>query len=293
MAWTDHTWVTGETITASLLNGLRDDFRFLHDQGGDIASGTTIAPTGMFHKVTGSTQINFITPAQHTRIWLWFTGTPILGHNVSGANKIMLVAGLSQAMVANQVISLVYDAVGQAWYQAGSAPGGMTQLADVTLAIDTASFDFQNVNPGGHLELYLAGRTTETATTSSGILRFNSDAGANYDYARASAHGTSMSVTSNMAQNSMRIGDFPGANAAGLRLGIGVVKVGHYAQAVNYKPVVVENGQHEDTSSTSVWWEAQGGGWRGTAAITRVTASSASGSWLAGSRGSLYARSGP
>lgn len=140
MAYTDPaTWVAGNVLPASDLNTyVRDDLRFMHDQGGDLAAASTITPTTQFHKVTGNTQVNNITPfAAGARLILWFTGTPVVKHLNGGSGQIRLKAGVNHQVVANDVLQFVTD--GTDWYQVGPWLGEQTDYQEWTSGVNVTA----------------------------------------------------------------------------------------------------------------------------------------------------------
>lgn len=154
MSYTDPaTHVAGDTFPSSDWNTyVRDNFRFLHDQGGDLVAAATITPTTQFHKVTGNTGIGAVTAlAAGARLWLWFTGTPILTHTASGGatGTLVLQGGANYQVVAQDVLEFVSD--GTQWRQVGAKlTSGLSYLsatlgADVTMTTAGTFYDGPSV----------------------------------------------------------------------------------------------------------------------------------------------------
>lgn len=81
--------------------------------GPDLASAATIAPTYKFHRVTGNTTIDTITPPWATfagEIYLLATGT----WNFSNAGNVN--AALASAMTIGQFVVVVYNPIQGKWY---------------------------------------------------------------------------------------------------------------------------------------------------------------------------------
>jgi hypothetical protein len=288
------TWVAGNPLPASDLNSyVRDNFRFLHDRGSDLASAATVTPTVGFHKVTGTTTIdNIAGPANGLEVALWFQSALTVRNNGGGTGNIRTATGFDRAIPAGSLILFRSD--GTVWKETGSPLSGAagSELADSTLLVDTVSFDFQNLPAGGHLEVFVYARTTEAAVTSAIDLRLNNDSGANYDWTRARAT-SSMGVSETQADTKFRVGENPGSTASGNRFGHNRVSIGHYANAVNHKAISAQYGGAEGTGSGTTYMEAAGGLWRGTGAVTRVTLLPKGGNIATGSRASVYSRSNP
>lgn len=288
MAWTaPKTFNTGDVLPASDLNThLRDNLIFLHNRGADLASATTVTPTHGFHKVTGTTTVdNIASPTDGHEVMLWFGSALTVRNNGGGTGNIRTSSGSDLSVAADTI--LIFRSDGTVWKQVGGTAGSVQALADSVLGSDTASFDFQNLAAGAHLQIILYGRTTQAATTSTGSMRLNNDSGANYDYERLRVTGAVATPTDNAGQTSYMVGEFPGASATSNRFGLARILIGHYANSTQMKAIRSEYGGFEST--TGFFVTMFGGGYRSTSAITRVTLLPVSGNWLTASRASVYA----
>lgn len=123
MPWTaPKTFNTGDVLPAVDLNThLRDNLKWIHDQGADLASGATLTLTTEFHKVTGTTQVdNIATPVAGHRAMLWFTGACPLRNNGGGTGNLRLVGGTDRTVSADTILHFRSD--GSVWREVG-APG--------------------------------------------------------------------------------------------------------------------------------------------------------------------------
>lgn len=109
-------------MTAANFNTyLSNELSFLHDQGADLASASTITPTQQSHRVTGTTTINNITPlSAGSRLTLWFQSPITLTHAAGGTGQMFLYGQATFLAFANQSVELITD--GTNWFQQGS-PG--------------------------------------------------------------------------------------------------------------------------------------------------------------------------
>lgn len=116
---TTHTFAVGELVSASTMNSaVSGNIAYLANPGADLASASTIAPTNEFHKVTGTTQVNTITPAGSLLgqpLRLQFTGGLVLG--VSG--NIVTKTGKARVVAANEVVSFSYDSAASKFREEG------------------------------------------------------------------------------------------------------------------------------------------------------------------------------
>lgn len=151
MSYTDPvTWIAGNPLPAGDLNTyLRDNLRWLHDRGADLASAATITPTTQFHKVTGTTTIdNVASPVSGHEVVLWITGTLTIRNNGGGTGNIRTATGADK-VVSNGMI-LVFRSDGTVWQEVTAAPAiscrvthsaNQTTAATLALAFDTETYD--------------------------------------------------------------------------------------------------------------------------------------------------------
>jgi hypothetical protein len=163
------------------------------------------------------------------------------------------------------------------------------RLANTTLSGDTASISFSSIPAHyAHLMLVCYARGTVAATGTSLVMRFNADAGANYD--RQYVYGLAATAQANeaFAATSMDPFDIPGASA-GANLFAGVkILIPHYAGAANNKVVSSRYARKTGTASGNLEIVKTACFWRSSAAINEITLVPLSGNILAGSRFTLY-----
>lgn len=111
----------GNPIPESYVDAVTVDVNYLVIAGAALASAGTITPTAEFHKVTGTANIDNLTPAspiagQQCR--LWFTGAAVVRNNGAGSGNIRTTNGGDITLVANQILTFTYD--GTVWREAGS-----------------------------------------------------------------------------------------------------------------------------------------------------------------------------
>jgi len=165
--------------------------------------------------------------------------------------------------------------------------GATSLLTDQLLAVDTASWDVQNIPAGLFLELFLYVRSTDASNTGSTVLRFNNDSGANYDHQRLRAKGTTVDTQENLGVTSGRLGEHPGASAGANKFAVMHAVIPHFAGSTDQKSVTSRSHHAEGTGTGTINLEQHGITWRSTAAITRVTIFPIVGSLKAGSRLSM------
>lgn len=157
-------------------------------------------------------------------------------------------------------------------------------LANSTLVASAASISFTGINQTfAHLLViaYLRGDTASVSTNA--MLRFNNDAGANYDYQLLDGSAAVSSAGEAFAQTSISAGLAAAATAGANLFSAHHVTIPHYAQATNNKAIIRNREAKSGTSSLSLSTGLSAGFWRSNAAINRVTILPATGNWAAGS----------
>jgi len=106
---TPRTWVTGEVVTAALLNThIRDNQNFLIGaKGADIAStaAVTLGTDGNYFDITGTTTITSLSTLGAGRIViLQFDGVLTFTHN---STNLILAGGVNATTQAGDVIGLI------------------------------------------------------------------------------------------------------------------------------------------------------------------------------------------
>lgn len=167
---------------------------------------------------------------------------------------------------------------------------GFTLITDTTLAVDTASFDF-NGFPGTYIALRLVAdlRATKAAATATLYCRLNNDSGSNYDYQiMNNTAATTVGASGALAGAQMQFGDIPGSTATAGRSAVAEITIDNYAGTTFDKNARCHIGLARGTSAGDVFVETSYGLWRNTAAVTRVTLLPDTGNFLAGSRCTLW-----
>jgi hypothetical protein len=168
--------------------------------------------------------------------------------------------------------------------------GALVPLGDVIVpAGGLASIDFLNIpQQYAHLQLIVTGRSDAVAASTQILVRFNGDAGANYDDQRDYGTGSTAGADGQGPLTSMRLGYLIAASQAAGLVGSAVIDIPNYAGATFHKVAVVP-GQYQTTSGpTGNVAEIFTGTWHNIAPITRITVFPGAGNFLAGSRATLY-----
>lgn len=160
-------------------------------------------------------------------------------------------------------------------------------IQDVLLSVDTASFDFTSI-PATYNCLVVRGMLRGTNATASvtAQVRLNNDSAANYD-SEDLAGSNSSAVAANLGgATSVQIADLPGATARANRPGYLEFSVPMYAETTFEKIFQSVSGFQNPGVEFRV--DLQGGAWRSTAAVNRITILPSAGNWKAGSHLILY-----
>lgn len=173
---------------------------------------------------------------------------------------------------------------------AGEFAKGVGCVADTTLGIAAASFDFTSLpSTYAHLIIVLYARGDLAATTVNVFARFNNDNTANYDYQQTSASAAATTVSESFGQTSMFVGNCAGSTAGANLFGHLDILTSNYANASNNKLARALWAQKIGTASGNLQAGAVTSFWRSNAAINRITLLPGTGNFVAGSRCSIYA----
>lgn len=267
----------------------------MHDRGGDIASAATITPTTGFHKVTGSTTIdNIAAPVNGQTVALWFQSVITVRNQGGGTGNIRTAINSDESIAAGEI--RVFRSDGTVWKEVGvGAVFGYTIKSDTVLAVDTASVDIQSIAGGAHLEGWMFGRSDKAGATDDAGIRMNNDSTANYDRQVSkfitSAGNTTLSGADLYAQTVFSVQNSLVGNsgAAGYFAQMRFTIV-NYGDSVNAKVVDAQLSNRDSTTTGHITNSLVSGGWRGTAAINRITFIVSGGGTIfkAGSRFSIY-----
>jgi hypothetical protein len=175
------------------------------------------------------------------------------------------------------------------WVQIGGGSSALAVIENQTLAADAASFDFQAIpQTYRHLRIIFMGRGANASLQVEVAMRFNADAGANYDNEAQWGDSNANTAAGSVAATYLRAGTIPAANATASRAGGGEILIPSYAGATFHKRYKSIYGHTEGTAATDQETGHASGGWRSTSAITRVQLLPSVGNWLAGSQATLY-----
>jgi hypothetical protein len=203
------THATGDVFPASDWNTyLRDNLNYLIAAGANLASAATITPTNECHIVTGTTQIDNLTPASPVNgqpLRLLFQGALTIRNNGGGTGNIRTRSGTDRSVAANEIIEFTYDSSGSVWREGGPGPAGVVLLFDSALAgvsFPTAGITFSSI-PQGYRNLRVVSllRCSAAGTNDNGLFRVNGDTGSNYYYAGVADSGGTLGTVNGEAGN--------------------------------------------------------------------------------------------
>ncbi len=169
-----------------------------------------------------------------------------------------------------------------------SAAGSFDLLETTVLTGSQASVEFTNLTSKyastyQHLQIRFLVRSTNAVNTTSGSMRFNGDTGNNYAWHSLEGNGSSVLSAAASSQSDMflMVGGVPGNSAASGIFGAGVFDILDPFEAKN-KTVRALQGYGGGPIRLN------SGLWINTTSVTSATLFPQTGSWIAGSRFSLY-----
>jgi hypothetical protein len=180
------------------------------------------------------------------------------------------------------------------WIPLGAAPvtSPMDKLFDSTLAAAAATFDIQNIpQTYALLRLLLLARSSDTAggaTWRPIMVRFNNDAGANYDYQQVRGSGTGASGFESFAGSSGKVGNIPSDACPAGVFGQIVAEFVNYAGTVANKTLTAVWGAKTGVTTTLIDAGTITTNWRSSAALNRITLFPDAGQFMVGTRCLLY-----
>lgn len=131
------------------------------------------------------------------------------------------------------------------------------------------------------------GRSNDASTAKGANLTFNGDTGNNYLWIQSeAANTTNTSSVPGALTSSIHIGTMPAASATANFFGHGEFSVGSPNSTAIFKVAEAEASGY--TTATDVRLGVYGGQWSSTAAITSLTITPAAGSFVVGSKLSVY-----
>ncbi|HKE79049.1 MAG TPA: hypothetical protein VKB54_07060 [Solirubrobacteraceae bacterium] len=181
----------------------------------------------------------------------------------------------------------VWDNTAKKWV-AGSAPGS-AKIGEVVVAAPQQLIDFQNIpQTYSALEVVLYLRADTAATSVTSGLRFNGDAGNNYDWERLAAAAASVTATENLGASAIDCGNMPGASAPANVFSAHSIRIPNYAGALQ-KISEIEGALKFGTTTGTVVRYSATGAWRSNAAINRITFNvGGNANFVAGAKAVLY-----
>jgi hypothetical protein len=171
-------------------------------------------------------------------------------------------------------------------YLQGNADSGfMRMLADTTLGGSAASIDFTSIpSTFAHLMLVAYLRGDAVAAFVNALVRFNNDSGANYLYEQLNGSGATPGSSTASGQTAAMASQVAAAASAGAGLFTPIVAwIPGYASTVQTKNLLALS-----LYAGTPLLQLTGSNWSNTAAINRLTLLPSSGSWITGSRFTLY-----
>jgi hypothetical protein len=154
---------------------------------------------------------------------------------------------------------------------------GWIPILQSTLTGSAASVTFDisgsNMQKFRVLAFELECRTDRVAEVDGVMMRFNADAGANYDWIRLSAAAAVASAATNRAQNEIVIGQCEGANSRASCYSSLIGYIDSYALAdrdtfVNH---IISGAFGDRSADADINVQLRRGAWRNTAAVTGIT----------------------
>ena len=166
-----------------------------------------------------------------------------------------------------------------------SGASGRVVLFDSTLGADAASIDTgaNGIEPGHNiLTVYVYGRTTQVAVSSSISVRLNNDSGANYDQGFVGWVTGAVSGGGSVAQTSWLLA-FPGASMDAGSAGVVTFAIPSYDQTTLQKQTADLEALGSGTVNNNAI-VSRSLRWRSATAISRLSVTAGSGNLLAGTR---------
>jgi hypothetical protein len=173
---------------------------------------------------------------------------------------------------------------------AGAAGGGgsFDLLETTVLTTTAASITFSNLGNYSaykHLQLRMVARCNEPASVAvTTFLRFNSDSGSNYAWHRLVGTGSTVTSGSGTSANQINILNTTAVDADANSFGVSVTDILDFNNASKNTTTRNLGGY----AGTPVTIRLESGFWNNTAAVTSLSLTPAAGSYIAGTRVSLY-----
>lgn len=167
--------------------------------------------------------------------------------------------------------------------------GGMTKIDEVVLGAAAADITFSAIPATyRHLKVVFSGRGAAASSSRELRVRFNGDAGGNYD--RESLRGNDTTAAAFTSAGGTYIGgmEIAGDSAPAGRVGAVSIDIPDYRGTTFHKALLATCFAARGTTGPDLFVFTIGGLWRSTAAITSVTLLLETGNFMAGSVATLY-----
>ena len=162
-------------------------------------------------------------------------------------------------------------------------------IANTTLTGSAATIAFSSIpSHYAHLLLVAYLRSDTGAAIIGGLIRLNSDSAGNYDYQYVLGRAAAASAAETFAATSALLGSIPGSTAGANLFGVVVVDIPHYANSANNKSYTSKNAHKSGTASGNLDALQSAGFWRSNSAISSFYLLPGAGSFVSGSRATLY-----
>ena len=132
-------------------------------------------------------------------------------------------------------------------------------------------------------------RGDTAATTTTVVLTFNGDTGANYNWERTSATGSSTASAESLSQASIEVANMPAASATSGRATLLEVFIAGFLDTNFHKSLYATSHFSYNDSTANTQHRTYSGTWRSSAAITSITLAPGAGNFAPGTYICLYA----
>lgn len=167
---------------------------------------------------------------------------------------------------------------------------GWGSIFDSTLGGSAATIDITSiVATYAHLLVVVYARGDTALVNTNIVVRFNGDAGANYDYQQLQGSAATVASGEIFAATVAIAGVMPANGASANLFNSGLIFIPHYAGSSNNKVALSLSSSKGGTSTTNMAVNLAAGFWRSSAAINRVTLIPNAGNFVAGTRATIYA----
>lgn len=172
----------------------------------------------------------------------------------------------------------------------GGGGGAWTLISSGTLAVAAASIDIASIPATyNHLYLVVIAHGDAAALEVNILLRFNADAGGNYDGEDVFSNNASPGGAGVNAVTAARIGNAVAATGTASAFGQAITTIPFYAQTTAYKGWITQSGRLSTVGTPASYtidqWQGQ---WRSTAAINELTLTPSAGNFIAGTAYTLH-----